>query len=240
VSDDPAFLAAILDAPDDDAPRLVYADRLEDMGQHERADFVRVGCELARMRRWSSEQFLVLPESRAGRYIEALRSRHAALLRAHGFGWCDGLFGPAWKTDGRIKAVDAVTVQFFTTRPTSAYSGRTSDVIVMFDRGFIGALEFNPDDGLPALDSIRAAHPIRAVRLSDWPTIQMNNLGDLPAGANCRYRLADGRNHSDGSDWHYGRMRDMDPGTPGYGAAVLRLFAERWPGITFDLRGPGS
>jgi uncharacterized protein (TIGR02996 family) len=37
---DDAFLRAILEAPHDDAPRLVYADWLDD-GQSQRAEFVR-------------------------------------------------------------------------------------------------------------------------------------------------------------------------------------------------------
>lgn len=42
------FLAAIRAAPDDDAPRLIYADWLDEHGQPERAEFIRVQCELAR------------------------------------------------------------------------------------------------------------------------------------------------------------------------------------------------
>ena len=38
---DDAFLQAILDAPDDDTPRLVYADWLEEHGQPDRAEFIR-------------------------------------------------------------------------------------------------------------------------------------------------------------------------------------------------------
>lgn len=42
-----AFLRAIFDAPDDDTPRLVYADFLQENGEEERAEFIRVQCELA-------------------------------------------------------------------------------------------------------------------------------------------------------------------------------------------------
>jgi uncharacterized protein (TIGR02996 family) len=42
------FLAAITDQPDDDLPRLVYADFLEEAGDADRAEFIRVQCELAR------------------------------------------------------------------------------------------------------------------------------------------------------------------------------------------------
>jgi uncharacterized protein (TIGR02996 family) len=42
-----AFLADIIAHPADDAPRLIYADWLEDNGEEERAEFIRVQCELA-------------------------------------------------------------------------------------------------------------------------------------------------------------------------------------------------
>jgi uncharacterized protein (TIGR02996 family) len=62
---DVALLAAIRAAPDDDAPRLVYADWLDEHGQPERAEFIRVQCELAR------------------RESPALREREAELLATH-------------------------------------------------------------------------------------------------------------------------------------------------------------
>jgi uncharacterized protein (TIGR02996 family) len=43
------LLAAVLAAPDDDAPRLVYADWLDEHGQPERAAFIRNQVELARL-----------------------------------------------------------------------------------------------------------------------------------------------------------------------------------------------
>ncbi|MBX9580439.1 MAG: TIGR02996 domain-containing protein [Gemmataceae bacterium] len=45
-----AFLRAIFDAPDDDTPRLVYADFLEENGLPDRAELIRVQCDLARIR----------------------------------------------------------------------------------------------------------------------------------------------------------------------------------------------
>jgi len=41
-----AFLRAIFDAPDDDTPRLVYADFLQENGEEARAELIRVQCEL--------------------------------------------------------------------------------------------------------------------------------------------------------------------------------------------------
>ena len=65
MSDAPALLAAIRAAPDDDAPRLVYADWLDEHGDPARAEFIRVQCELAR------------------HDSPALRRREAELLAAH-------------------------------------------------------------------------------------------------------------------------------------------------------------
>jgi uncharacterized protein (TIGR02996 family) len=43
-----AFLKAIFDAPDDDLPRLVFADWLDERGEYDWAELIRVQCELAR------------------------------------------------------------------------------------------------------------------------------------------------------------------------------------------------
>ena len=43
-----AFLQAVCDHPDDDTPRLVYADWLEEHGQPERAELVRVQVAIER------------------------------------------------------------------------------------------------------------------------------------------------------------------------------------------------
>ncbi len=49
LSDRDALLGAIRAAPDEDTPRLVFADWLDENGEPERAEFVRVQCELARL-----------------------------------------------------------------------------------------------------------------------------------------------------------------------------------------------
>lgn len=42
-----AFMTAIIESPWDDSPRLMFADWLEEHGQEERANFIRVQVELA-------------------------------------------------------------------------------------------------------------------------------------------------------------------------------------------------
>jgi uncharacterized protein (TIGR02996 family) len=48
-----AFLDAIFDHPDDDTPRLVYADWLQEHGQENYAQFIRLQCAAAREKPWS-------------------------------------------------------------------------------------------------------------------------------------------------------------------------------------------
>jgi uncharacterized protein (TIGR02996 family) len=65
------LLQAILDQPDDDALRLVYADWLEEHGEQDRAELIRVQIALA-------------AGGEDGGGEEALRAREARLLRDHG------------------------------------------------------------------------------------------------------------------------------------------------------------
>jgi uncharacterized protein (TIGR02996 family) len=76
---DEAFLRDIQEHPEDDAPRLIYADWLEDRGgssDAERAEFIRVQCELAR-----------LPGGASDEHRERLRARVQQLLHEHWEGW---------------------------------------------------------------------------------------------------------------------------------------------------------
>jgi uncharacterized protein (TIGR02996 family) len=71
-----ALLAAIRQSPDDDAPRLVYADWLDEHGQPERAEFIRVQVESANLQwddqRWNplAEEAKELLEARGEEWIE--------------------------------------------------------------------------------------------------------------------------------------------------------------------------
>jgi uncharacterized protein (TIGR02996 family) len=68
--DERAFFDRIRDEPDDDGPRLMYADWLDENGQPERAEFIRLQCALAR-----------LPDEDARR--PALRERERQLSEAN-------------------------------------------------------------------------------------------------------------------------------------------------------------
>ena len=46
-NDRAAFIRAIIAAPDDDTVRLAFADWLDDRGETERAEFIRLQCHIA-------------------------------------------------------------------------------------------------------------------------------------------------------------------------------------------------
>src|SRR6266404_305728 len=82
------FLATILDAPQEDAPRLVYADWLEEQGDP-RAEFIRVQCELAR---------LAADDSESKEQRSQLEDRADKLLLEHGDAWRIEI--PEWARKG--------------------------------------------------------------------------------------------------------------------------------------------
>src|SRR5262245_36886393 len=69
-----SFLDDIRANPDDDSPRLIFADWLDDHGDAARAEFIRLQCELAK-----------LPEDDPRR--DALRDREEELLRSNRERW---------------------------------------------------------------------------------------------------------------------------------------------------------
>ncbi|MBX9580190.1 MAG: TIGR02996 domain-containing protein [Gemmataceae bacterium] len=74
MTDHDALVRAVCEAPDDDTPRLVYADYLDDHGGHDRAAFVRAQVELARTPAW--EPFAVLCRHRRPDWLTGDPFRH--------------------------------------------------------------------------------------------------------------------------------------------------------------------
>lgn len=74
MTDADKFLAAIIAEPDDDLPRLVFADWLEENGDGDRAEFIRIQCALAR-------------GGFANRDIPEAELRAGTLLREHEAAW---------------------------------------------------------------------------------------------------------------------------------------------------------
>src|SRR5215470_6533504 len=71
---DNAFVLAILEHPEDDTPRLVFADWLDEHDQPERAEFIRLQVRLTAMPEWNDEHRRIM-------------ERESELLRVHRAAW---------------------------------------------------------------------------------------------------------------------------------------------------------
>jgi uncharacterized protein (TIGR02996 family) len=92
-----AFLRSIIDAPEDDTPRLVYADWLDDHDNPARAEFIRVQCALDQMPasdpRWPT-----------------LRQREQDLLGQYGWVWAEELGWQVAEWSYRRGFIEAVEI----------------------------------------------------------------------------------------------------------------------------------
>jgi uncharacterized protein (TIGR02996 family) len=96
------FLEDIIAHPDDDAPRLIFADWLEEHGEIARAEFLRVQIERARLPEWDARQV-------------RLRLREKELLEQHERKWkaeLPRIRGISWE-EFRRGFVATVTVSSF-------------------------------------------------------------------------------------------------------------------------------
>jgi uncharacterized protein (TIGR02996 family) len=111
MSTEKALFQSVLDAPDDDAPRLVYADWLEEHGQPERAEFIRV-------------QLAQEGEPEHGLRWRELEKRSLALLKGHRRKWGPAADGLAWAPEFRRGFVESVctSARDFADRPDELFA----------------------------------------------------------------------------------------------------------------------
>jgi uncharacterized protein (TIGR02996 family) len=98
VTSDEAFRADICERPEDDTPRLIYADWLDDHGRPERAELIRVQCALARLPPEEEGEMGRRRPRRDARWAR-LKAREDRLLAAHQLAWqqeLPGLDGVTW------------------------------------------------------------------------------------------------------------------------------------------------
>ena len=172
-----AFLQSICESPDDDAPRLIYADYLEEHGQEERAEFIRVQCridninvELMSHEACGDERCPGCAERRT------LRRRERELL-------------------GSPYGVSGVLI---VRQPRPEWAGGVRDILPWdrdswtFRRGFIEEIELRIDEWVARGRDLRAAAPLRVVRLNCESAAFENsvNLSFARAMHNALLRLA--------------------------------------------------
>ncbi|MCA9489304.1 MAG: TIGR02996 domain-containing protein, partial [Myxococcales bacterium] len=143
-----ALIERVLAAPDDDEARLVYADACEEAGDIERATFIRLQLDQARLSRWDSRHFEL---AHAVRMLEA-RNRRRWLAELPHF---DGV------AYGRFRRGFVDTVYTRRARDLDLALPRLRDSVPL--RRWVCRLA--DEDGLSLRDP---AHDIREVELESW------------------------------------------------------------------------
>jgi uncharacterized protein (TIGR02996 family) len=148
-----AFLKAVIDAPDDDAPRLIYADWLEENGGAARAEFIRVQCEVAN-----------LPDGDPRKKL--LKNRAAALLKSHRHIWDP----PVFQALGRLASHDALPQEkWFLLLPlrqriSRVLSPSSARGALEYRRGFVGAVELGMREFLDQAEALFRIAPVQTIR----------------------------------------------------------------------------
>jgi uncharacterized protein (TIGR02996 family) len=158
---DPGLLRAVIEAPDDDYPRMLAADWLDEHGEPERAEFIRVQCELAKGcgcdDRLSASGRCVCRRCRLDRRQAALLEHRNNYLR-----WLPGL------------VVGATRHGLISFRLPEAWS-----------RGFVSQLTLSWQDWQAHAAALLAACPLAnakdgCVRLTTWPDLRLFEIAGQP------------------------------------------------------------
>jgi uncharacterized protein (TIGR02996 family) len=143
MSDGDALLQAILDSPDDDGLRLVYADWLEEHSEPERAEFIRVQIELATLKK--------------GPARDRLLKREAALLKRHREAWLAPLRAVLDKRPSRFARLWQAVSGRRRPREERDWEQRYG---VGFNRGFVESLWLPPGEFVSQAPALFAVAPV--------------------------------------------------------------------------------
>jgi uncharacterized protein (TIGR02996 family) len=216
--DEAALLAAVLAGPDDDLPRLVYADWLDENGRPERAEFIRVQCELAQLPRPVLTAITGGRPTHAdypdGRCAECTGLPHEC--RYHALESRAGELLDKLRADQSFPEMDGYDL---------CLAATDGPGVATLRRGFVDTVVDTTEGWAARADAILARQPVSEVRLTTWPHMHIEaRVGD--DGASQTFFRLGGR-----ETWHpSGSLPGLAPddGTP-YLARDL-LYAE-WPTV---------
>lgn len=171
-----ALLAGILAHPEEDAPRLVFADYLQEQGQEERAEFIRVQVELARIH----------PEADPKKGIYPLFERWKELDRRER----ELLAVPDWRNAAVWFCWDGTHLQNIwggpsgNRHPTLAIRPGELDgtdrecLHCSLSRGFVDAVTCTSEDWLSHAEELLKEQPVREVVLTTDMRVEICGLHD--------------------------------------------------------------
>jgi uncharacterized protein (TIGR02996 family) len=219
--------AVILASPEDDTVRLVYADALDDNGDTERAEFIRVGVALA-----SLVDKPLDPKTLGSGPV--LRKRELELLSRHAPEWIPSS-RPLLSSQGPEGHDYAERSEAGAAMYSCNLGESLAIVFVYFRRGFIEAVTLTAEAWLEHHGALRASHPLTRVRLTTWPRLRplAGQRRRLPGGK-YSYKLKQVMTVDD-----LRREREAHPGMglleAGNRLMTPHLLKAEWPGITFAL-----
>lgn len=168
------FLTAIIENPDDDAPRLQYADWLEEKGECERAEFIRVQIELARSKKQCCERLgELLPD------VPVRIDSATTAFRCEQCRWCllkERELLQSHKTDWLPPEVAEAAI----------FGSATSEQVaagLKWHRGFVSEITLTCQDWFTHRESLLRACPLEKVTLTDFHSWNRRDLwrDDFPA-----------------------------------------------------------
>lgn len=155
-SDWPAFLTAIVANPDDDTLRLVAADFLEENGEPDRAEFIRVQITLAKLTASRSFDWTVPPDEALELEEDALRRKEGAFLGPK------SAFPRVWAMEDCPELVHRPPTHTRSPRAPARGSAR-----VKWHRGFVERIDCAAAEWLRHGAEVRKRNPVRDVILHD-------------------------------------------------------------------------
>jgi uncharacterized protein (TIGR02996 family) len=241
VSDGPALLAAILAHPAEDTPRLAYADWLQEQGDDERAEFIRVQIELARTDPFDGWECIVCGNR------PSLEGSFDGAMVEHGKG-CYTLFGDGGGSEfvevsDRYKLLRARELELLVgaakrhlpwTPPgltfwlkgepdphVPAYMKDREYLVGLFVRGFIERVTGTAAKWIERGHAILAEQPVRRVRLTTLPEFYIHRLVEKGSDVTRCHAVIAGKR--------------IDVAVSIAAPALSPLLCERWPGVEFEL-----
>jgi uncharacterized protein (TIGR02996 family) len=233
------LLAAIRAEPDDDALRLIYADYLLDHGDPERAEFISVQIELARMDeagegQWPEDGHTCILDPcpvcvLVGRY-KGLQRRERELLENGWVSWLASAFHPLAYDVGKTHRGDGTFG--ISLHEQKGMTGKAGEEIGHFDCffrcGFIEVIALSWESWLAHESALLTATPLRSVTLLTIPPVRSQWLMD---GHGLEFTAA----------WSPRRVVSAPEVSSrqlyrvSVRQAVLDMLAWRWPDLTFHL-----
>lgn len=206
-----AMVRAMRDAPDD-VIRLAAADWLDEHGEGDRAEFIRVQCELARLQLDATATPMQLIMTGAEECYQCCAAREQK-QHTNGKCRCTPKFLDLRRRQRELlgaRGNDWIPEPF------------VSRINCQWRRGFVDSMhDISANEWLTHADAILALHPVTRVRLTTFPA-----FGNTPPAQPLAHNNGDGT-----TEWAVAGTVVTLPN----GSSITDFFAARWGGVAFTL-----